>query len=180
VPVVEDLRLEIAVAEGVKVNACYGIPDSLRDRPRFTVPMGDMNVDEWRILIFEIEGDPVRWESHPLEARMTYRIHGQSARQSQAATAELAMEAPGGAKPTVNKYVSRNSALLATALGLRKIGELAQAGKYGDAIEIVLQQYQKAVEWARSNPDDYAAYLEEETTVPADVWKAIYDSRKEA
>jgi Ca-activated chloride channel family protein len=137
VPVADDVVLEIEIAGGVKVHACYGIPDSLRGRSRFTLAMGDMNVDEWRILIFEIEGDPVHWEPHPIKARLTYRIHGEAARQSQAAMAELGMETPGGGKPTVNKYVSRNSALFANALGLRKIGELAQAGKYNEAIGIV-------------------------------------------
>jgi len=51
---------------------------------------------------------------------------------------------------------------------------VAFAHDHSDAIEIVLQQYQKAIEWARSNPDDYAAYLEQETSVPAATWKTIY------
>jgi Ca-activated chloride channel homolog len=137
VPVVDGAELEIEIAEGVRINACYGIPDSLRNRSRFTLALGDMNVDEWRILIFEIEGNPIHWEPHPIKAKLTYGIHGQSAKQSQAAMAELGLATRGGGKPAVNPYVARNSALLANALGLRKIGELAQAGRYGEAIGIV-------------------------------------------
>ncbi len=51
---------------------------------------------------------------------------------------------------------------------------VAFAQAHPEALEIVLQQFQKAVEWARENPDDYAAYLEAETSVAADVWKSIY------
>jgi sulfonate transport system substrate-binding protein len=51
---------------------------------------------------------------------------------------------------------------------------VAFAHDHSDALQIVLDQYQKAIEWARQNPDDFDAYLEKETTVPAATWKQVY------
>ena len=66
-----------------------------------------------------------------------------------------------------------DSSQLAPTRGYQE-ASVAFAHDHTDALVIVLQQFQKAVEWARNNPDDYAAYLEKETTVPASTWKTIY------
>ncbi|HEX2620536.1 MAG TPA: aliphatic sulfonate ABC transporter substrate-binding protein [Phototrophicaceae bacterium] len=42
-----------------------------------------------------------------------------------------------------------------------------------EALQIILDQVQAQIDWSRDNPDDWAAFLESETTIPADVWLAI-------
>lgn len=44
-----------------------------------------------------------------------------------------------------------------------------------DALIKIIEQLQTTVDWIRENPDEYSVFLEENTTVPADVWKAIYE-----
>ncbi|MCU0464946.1 MAG: aliphatic sulfonate ABC transporter substrate-binding protein [Anaerolineae bacterium] len=45
------------------------------------------------------------------------------------------------------------------------------------AVQIVFDQLQETITWVRDNPEDYAEFLESETTVPAEVWLAIRENR---
>ncbi len=46
-----------------------------------------------------------------------------------------------------------------------------------EVVQIVFDQLQETITWVRENPEDYAAFLESETTVPADLWLAIRENR---
>ena len=137
VPVAERVKLSIALAPGVSVKQCYGVPDSMKNRTEMELEIGDMTADEWRILVFEIEGNPDAWNSNPLEARLTFGAPGATERGEQTARASLPMRAQAGGKPAVNPYVARNSVLLANALGLVKIGELSEESRYPEALAII-------------------------------------------
>jgi sulfonate transport system substrate-binding protein len=43
---------------------------------------------------------------------------------------------------------------------------------YPETVSLLIDLLQRAVDWIRENPDEYAAYLEAQTTVPAAVWTA--------
>lgn len=137
VPIAEDVKLSIALAPGVSVKQCYGIPDSMKNRTEMELDIGDMTADEWRILVFEIEGNPEAWNAHPLEARLTFGAPGDSGRGEQAVKASLPRLDPAGEKPAINPYVARNSVLLANALSLVKIGELSEESRYPEAQAIL-------------------------------------------
>lgn len=137
VPIAENVKLAIELAPGVSVRNCYGVPDSMKNRAAMELELGDMTADEWRILVFEIEGDPEAWNANPVQARLTFGAPGASGREEQALRASLPRRAAGGEKPVINPYVARNSVLLANALSLFKIGELSEESRYSEALAII-------------------------------------------
>jgi Ca-activated chloride channel homolog len=137
VPVAENVKLAIELAPGVSVKHCYGVPDSMKNRPAMELEIGDMTADEWRILVFEIEGDPDAWNANPLQARLSFGAPGASGRGEQAVQAFLPRRGPADGKPAINPYVARNSVLLANALSLVKIGELSEESRYPEALAIL-------------------------------------------
>jgi sulfonate transport system substrate-binding protein len=51
------------------------------------------------------------------------------------------------------------------------------AEQYPEAVEIILDVYQEALDWAQEDEEGYAQYLFEETTVPVDIWYAVFETR---
>lgn len=51
------------------------------------------------------------------------------------------------------------------------------AENHPDALLGILEVFQAAIDWARADIEAFAAYLEAETEVPADVWVGIYTQR---
>lgn len=59
-----------------------------------------------------------------------------------------------------------------------QLASQALAEQYPEAVQIVFDQLQETATWVRENPEDYAAFLESETTVPAAIWLEIRANRE--
>lgn len=138
IPVVRDVRLMVAATPGFKLINVYGASKNARASDgSVTLEFGELNVDDWRIVLAELEGHVAPGSVVPLQAELRYTEIGAEPR---ALAANAAVEWHTAAKPSkadVNVLVARNSVLFGNAQALVELGELAERNEFGKALEIV-------------------------------------------
>ena len=139
IPVAKNVFLNISVAKGFRLVNIYGGMSQIKT-PGETVSfdMGELNANDWRIIIVEIEGNVPPGEYSPLSAMVSFASVNSMANQSSSVKAQINWhkgEVTGTASVNIN--VARNSIVFGNATCLVKIGELSESGKYNEALSIL-------------------------------------------
>lgn len=140
IPAVRDVRLMVAATPGFKIIDVYGASKNARASDGdggVTLEFGELNVDDWRIVLVELEGHVAPGSVVPLQAELRYAEIGAEPR---ALVANAAVEWHTLAKPSkadVDVMVARNSVLFGNARALVELGELVERNEFGKALEIV-------------------------------------------
>lgn len=142
IPVVKDAVLEIAVSDGFRLLNVYGAEKKPAPGDnKLSLGLGELNVNDWRIIIAEIEGNASPDVHKPISAKLTYSaINGGKDDELRAsATVYWHTPPPEGEndKPAIHANVARNSVLFGNAASLVKIGELSETGNYAAALDIL-------------------------------------------
>jgi len=143
VPIAKNVTVTIKSSAGTVLKKVYGYDQPIKNNT-LTLEVGELNSDDWRIFIVEVEGKD---KSILTEAMASYTpATGKSALTR--TTSKTVVEA-GSKKPQLNKIVARNAVIFSNALTLIEVSKLDKAKKYKEAEDIVSVQLAN-VEVARS------------------------------
>lgn len=138
IPVAKEATLVIELAEGYVFKNLYGPGvKETRGKTAVTVHLGELNVNDWRILIAEIgqEGGSSRQTPIYLSGSYVNLVNNQK-QSAQELPRESIADAPESLH-NVNTNVLRNSVLYGNALALIETSKLNQQGEYAGAIKIL-------------------------------------------
>ncbi len=143
-PVARDVNVTVEPAPGFRVVTVYGFENHPPDAEgRVKIPLGELNLDDWRILMVEVEGEG-KGEIRPLRATLAYSEVKQGAASASSAPVSLQAEPAvvwgGTGAKSVNRDIARNGVIFANALALKEASRLAMAGKYQEAHNIITVQ----------------------------------------
>ncbi len=142
-PVARNVRLTVSAGDGFKIMKVYGAEKVTLMENALSTDIGEMNINDWRILIAEVEGSMPPGEYRPLSAQLNYILTGTEASSSMHDDALVAWHTgTEKSNSTVNQHVARNSVLFGNAATLIKVGELSSQGDYRNAVDIVNIQIQ--------------------------------------
>ena len=159
IPVLNSATVTIQAQQGFKIKTIYGFEDKIKSDNEVVIPLSEMNVDDWRILITELEGPEAALKSTaPLKVTLNYT----TMTQEQTITSSPKIAWHTKAKATINPAVARNSVLLSNALALKKIANLQKEGKQAEAFDLTNLQLTN-IKLAKAY-DDSAMYANEEAT----------------
>lgn len=159
IPVLKAATVTIQAQQGFKIKTIYGFEDKVKSENEVVIPLSEMNVDDWRILITELEGPETSLKSTvPLKVTLNYT----TATQEQTVTASPKIAWHTTAKAEINPAVARNSVLLSNALALKKIAKLQAEGKKAEALDLTNLQLTN-IKLAKAY-DDSAMFANEEAT----------------
>lgn len=159
IPVLTAATVTIQAQQGFKIKTIYGFEDKVKADNEVVIPLSEMNVDDWRILITEVEGPETSVKSTaPLKVTLNYT----STTQDQTITASPKIAWHTMAKSDINPTVARNSVLLSNALALKKIAKLQSEGKKAEALDLTNLQLTN-IKLANAY-DESAMYANEEAT----------------
>ncbi len=161
IPVVRDVRATFEPGKGFKINRIYGFEEYQPDpRGRVTIPLGELNLDDWRILMAEVEG-VASGETAPLSVSVSYSPVNADNKVTEG-DIRLLEAAPkvawGRAGPNnLNRKVARNAVVFANAMALKEASRLSEAGNNAAALDLVRVQtanIEVAVDWDSSGALD--------------------------
>ncbi len=141
--IAKNVNVAIKPGAGSTLKKVYGYDQAVANNLA-SVDVGELNSDDWRIFIVEIEGKD---KTISLEATASYlSISGKSTATKKTAKT---ISSAGSKKPQMNKVVARNAVIFSNALTLIEVSKLDKAKKYKEAQDIVSVQIAN-VEVARS------------------------------
>lgn len=134
IPVVKDASVTITASQGAKIKRVYGYESGL-EGSTFKTEVGELNSDDWRIYVLEIESDGAGQPNIAVSATANFTPAGGGQSTSKMGAASMTALSEGS-KVQVNKVVARNAVLFSNALALIKISQLDKEGEYTSAEEI--------------------------------------------
>lgn len=149
IPIVQSTQLKISANQAV-IKRIYGI-DSLPEQNTYTKKIGEMNSDDWRVYIVELEKN-VQSNTIQLNATVDYSTFKNS-KNIITKTATKSTQVTNQKNLTVNKTVARNAILFSNALTLIEVSKLDKISKYQDAeaiLNIQLTNVEVALGWERT------------------------------
>lgn len=130
IPVVKQTQLKISANNGTRIHQVIGYGDVLKDGVA-EINIGEMNSDDWRVYILEVEGEKNKIE---ISAELSDVIVANGSKNK--LNIKTAMTT-SGSKPEMNKFVARNSILFSNAMTLIEISKLSKQKKFTEAIQIM-------------------------------------------
>ncbi len=159
IPVLRAATVTIQAQQGFRIKTIYGFEDRVKADNEVVIPLSEMNVDDWRVLITEVEGPEATLKAaSPLKVTINYA----SAIQEQTISSSPKIAWHTKTKATINPAVARNSVLLSNALALKNISKLHSEGKKAEALDLTNLQLTN-IRLAKAY-DDSAMYANEEAT----------------
>lgn len=135
-PCLYDVVLNIEGNKGFKVLDVYGYSEYKNKDDQYNIDIGELNVDDWRIFIVEIEKfkkDSTNKEI-PVLAKLSYRQ--KPLEKFKVIDIRKSINWNSTSKNSIdniNEKVARNAVIFSNALALQKISKLYNEGKYSDA-----------------------------------------------
>lgn len=149
IPIIQNAQLKISANNAV-IKRIYGI-DSLPEQNTYTKKIGEMNSDDWRVYIVELEKN-AQTHTIQLSATVDYSTFKNS-KNIITKTASKNTQVTTKNNITVNKTVARNSILFSNALTLIEVSKLDKISKYQDAeaiLNIQLTNVEVALGWEKT------------------------------
>ncbi len=172
IPVAKNVQLSIKAASGMKLKTIYGY-ESFVQGNEAAIPVGEMNVDDWRVLIAEVEGDSGLSTRSPLiKAELTYQSTASGVSRPRTLSGQPSSKTEKRSN-ALNKAVVKNAVVFADAMALIQSSKLAKESKFKEASQIL--EVQIANINVASSLDDSGELAKEAATLRAA--KSIFDSR---
>ena len=141
VPLAKAVRLNLSVAEGFTLLNVYGYSEKVTQSNSAAIDIGELNVNDWRIMIAEIEGSVPPGSYIPITAEVVYEDLQSGVTKTTTATTSVNWHRGNpDNRNVIHENVARNSVLFGNAATLVKVGELSEEENYHDALEIVSLQ----------------------------------------
>lgn len=157
-PVAKDVSIHLKAAPGWKLNRVYGYEDVKIEKDTVQLSMGELNADDWRIVLAELARDA--GSSGPvLDATLSYTPVSDPKTKSISTAAKVY---PG--KFTKEPGVAKNAVIFSDAMALKEISRLMNVGKPEDALGVAEVQLAN-IRAARSDDPKSELKKEEETFV---------------
>ncbi len=143
IPIAKSVKIKIVVGPEAILKKVYGYNQPIENNT-MTIEAGELNSDDWRIFMVEIEGKD---KPIVLEANASFVHMNGKTPVNRKDTKTLAIDPKQ--KPKLNKVVARNAIIFANALALIEVSKLAKEKKYTEA-EDVLSVQLVSLEFGRS------------------------------
>ncbi len=134
IPIAKDVRLAVKAGSESIIKKVYGYEPPISNNS-ISIDVGELNSDDWRIVIVEIEG---KANSVTVEATASYRPI--SAKTTMTKKVAKKIVVGGQKKAKINKVVARNAVIFSNAMTLIEVSKLDKARKYKEAEDIVTIQ----------------------------------------
>jgi Ca-activated chloride channel family protein len=159
IPVLKASTITIQAQQGFKIKTIYGFEDKVKEGREVVIQLPELNVDDWRILMTEVEGpESARTDAIPLKVALNYSTSNEN--KTITASPKIAWQTKD--KASINPDVARNSVLLSNAMALKKIAKLQTEGKTSEALDLTNLQLTN-IRLAKDY-DESVMYANEETT----------------
>lgn len=149
IPIIQNVEVKIT-ANNAHIKKTYGA-ESISDQNIYSKKIGEMNSDDWRIFIVELEKiSPTN--NIQLNAAIDYSTFKNS-KKTITKTASKTLQVTNKNNSTLDKTVARNSILFSNALTLIHVSKLDKVSKYEDAesiLKIQLANVEIAMGWDKS------------------------------
>jgi len=139
IPLLKNVSITISAEDNFRLLEAYG--GSGQPKPvnnKVIVNVGELNVNDWRIIIVELEGNVGPGTYHPVNAEVSFtRV---DSREQEVLSENGSIDWQTAAQPAesnIDINVARNSVLFGNAMALIKVGEFSEQGRYSDALNIV-------------------------------------------
>jgi Ca-activated chloride channel family protein len=171
-PVAESAELTLSTANGFAIRRIYGYEKSQASGGETHIPLHDINVDDWRVIVAEVEKtDPSPGQFEPVTASISYVPFGKKGSSRISKSGRISWAAPGE-KTEINPRTARNAVILADAMALVKVSQLSKVSSYQEASGILATQIAnvraaRALGDSRSMAKEEAALLRTKRIVDA-------------
>jgi Ca-activated chloride channel family protein len=154
-----DVVIEIEGNAGYKVIDVYGYSEHKNLDNQFKIDIGELNVDDWRIFIVEIEKFKKKSTNNeiPILSKLRYRNKPKGKLNELMLKNNINWNSLSTSN-NINEKVARNSVIFSNALALQEISKLYNDGKYTEAKQISETQ--------RNNIEIYISLSNDSELVP--------------
>jgi len=143
IPVAKDVTLEIELGEQFVIERIHGGggPEDRAGKRSARIALGEMNVNDWRILVVELKRAGSAGSPGIIHVAGQYASPGEAG--AAGATHPILQARPDAAAPAagaekrINPFVLRNAVLYGNARALIEAGRLSEQKRYEEALRIV-------------------------------------------
>ncbi|MDF3822388.1 VWA domain-containing protein [Leptospira sp. 96542] len=135
-PCLYDVVLNIEENKGYKVLDVYGYTEYKNKDNQYNIDIGELNVDDWRIFIVEIEKiKKITTEKEiPVVAKLTYKLKPKDKLNELVVKSSVNWNSKSKNNiNNINEKVARNAVIFSNAIALQEISKLYNEGKYSEA-----------------------------------------------
>ena len=134
IPVVKKPQINLTASKDFKIKNIYGF-ESYLNSPSIKIPFSELNADDWRILMVEIEKVTPKNKGDVRPLRVKFEYQNMQQKQFLISSAP-AINWSSSKKNSLNKAVARNSVIFSNVLALKKIASLYVEGSYSQAMDL--------------------------------------------
>ena len=151
-PAVFDVSLQLQANAGYNILDVYGYNEYKNKDKNYSIPIGELNVDDWRILIVEVEKFKTQTTNQeiPISVLLNFRKTPKGKKITQKIDPKIDWNYVGEkSEENINEKVARNSILFANAIALQEISKLYNQSQFENAKRITDTQLNNLVAYSQ-------------------------------